>query len=400
MRVVLIPDEYPPDRGGIGISVQRIARNLAQHGVMPTVITHDYVPPGDARSDRPAYASTLTDPYGTEIHRIGPVPTSFLSGGSGNIGTTHRTFAELCGRLVARIKPDLIHSFGAWNTGHVATLVAKQAGLPHVLGVRGNDVGRETYNPVHYAALSFAFSAAAHVTFVSHRLRTLAATVFGSSEQWSVIHNGCDAVVGGQRRQLTVDILNSFPAGRPLVGLFGHLREKKGFVEALQAAQSLKPTDRPNIIMVGDDPRDESYGRAFRHAVQASTRAGIAVHRVAHLERGAALDIMAACDLIAQPSLDDGLPNTLLEAMALGRPILASEIFRDDIGEAAADFCDPYDRDSLSQGLARLVTDPRRRAALGVSARRCAEEKFTESLEAQGYVGVYRRVISRAPGRG
>jgi glycosyltransferase involved in cell wall biosynthesis len=395
MRVMLMSDEYPPGGGGIGVSVQRIAANIRQRGVALAVVTFDRVPAGDVREEHTSYVVEQRDERGTDVFRVGPVPVALATSGGRSASATYRSFAAQCLRLAKRARPNVIHSFGVRNMGYVATIIARQLGVPHIVGARGNDVGRGLYNPSNLAPIQFVFAQAAHVTFVANGLFRLATSVFGTQSGWSVIHNGCEVPSELRPSTVTTEILRRFPPGRPIAGLFGHVREKKGVLEVLRAMQVMPPELRPSVLIVGEHPQEEWYARALEGVGAAAVAAGTVLHQTGRVDRDTVLALMRSCDVVVQASLDDGLPNTLLEAMTLGCSLVTSEIFRDDLGEGVVEYCDPYVSDSVVGALTRLLRDTTRRRMLAVNAQRVAMERFSPAREAEAYVRLYEEASRR-----
>jgi glycosyltransferase involved in cell wall biosynthesis len=106
-------------------------------------------------------------------------------------------------------------------------------------------------------------------------------------------------------------------AGRRVVGLFGHLKQKKGGMFFLDAVEASACRRELHLLIVGEiEPamsvRLEALGPE------------IAWSHVPFVDRFELLPWYACCDLVALPSLYDGMPNVLLEAGALAVPVLAS----------------------------------------------------------------------------
>jgi len=107
--------------------------------------------------------------------------------------------------------------------------------------------------------------------------------------------------------------------------------------------------------------------------------------------------VIAASDVFVLPSLYEGTSLALLEAMAAGKPIVASDvpgnrdILRD--GETAL-LCPPDAPDVLAGAIARLVAEPALAAALGAAARAEAREKYDISGMTDAYLTLW-----NAPGR-
>ncbi len=94
-----------------------------------------------------------------------------------------------------------------------------------------------------------------------------------------------------------------------------------------------------------------------------------------------AVDLMADSDLVVLPTREEGFPNTLLEAMALGRPVLTTPV--DGIPELVRDgetglLVPPRDPAALADGLARLLGDDDLRRRLGEAGLRRVRDHFSE----------------------
>jgi glycosyltransferase involved in cell wall biosynthesis len=115
-------------------------------------------------------------------------------------------------------------------------------------------------------------------------------------------------------------------------------------------------------------------------------------------------NLLAAADVFAMPSLWEGLPLALLEAMLAGRPIVASRI--SGIPEAVTDDVEgllstPGDIESLRQALGRLLSDSALRTRLGAAARARARREFTVEAMVDAYERRYRAALGiGTPGHG
>jgi glycosyltransferase involved in cell wall biosynthesis len=109
-------------------------------------------------------------------------------------------------------------------------------------------------------------------------------------------------------------------------------------------------------------------------------------------------DLQALADIFVMPSLWEGLPMALLEAMVAGKAIVASAtagIPEAIIGDREGILIPPGDPDALAAGLRILLTDPARRRELGVAARARAHHDFTVEVMADHYLTIYRRLLAQ-----
>lgn len=142
--------------------------------------------------------------------------------------------------------------------------------------------------------------------------------------------------------------------------------------------------DQIVLLLVGTGRDDD----ALRTAIQASNHAAT-IHWVDHyvLDRADLWRHLCAADIAVLPSRHEGFAVAAVEALACGLPLVASDApgVIDAIGsgdEAAGIIVPVADPAALAGGLARLITDPALREALGTRGRRRAEERF--SLETVG----------------
>jgi glycosyltransferase involved in cell wall biosynthesis len=113
-------------------------------------------------------------------------------------------------------------------------------------------------------------------------------------------------------------------------------------------------------------------------------------------------DLLAASDLFVFPSLSEGLGGALIEAMALGLPVVASDVdaIREVVeSEGNALLVRPGSSIELAAAVETLLDDPRRREAFGARSREIFEQTFTIDRSAGRTIELY-RALSRAPARG
>lgn len=161
-------------------------------------------------------------------------------------------------------------------------------------------------------------------------------------------------------------------AGDVLIGAIGRLDKQKGFETLIEAMSRMKGSPLRCAILGEGPERTRLEALVRKHHLEKS------VWLLG--EKGEIPSWLAAFDLYCLPSLWEGLPNSLLEAMSLGLPVIASAV--DGIPEAVLDGKDgilvPPDRPTaLAKILRTLVDDPARRLALGKEAQATIAERFT-----------------------
>jgi glycosyltransferase involved in cell wall biosynthesis len=302
--------------------------------------------------------------------------------------------------LVARERYDIVHAHWLLPNGPIAALAAG-AQLPLVVSLHGSDVFVAERSRVLSRAARWVMARSAWTLACSHDLARRARRLGGEHEV-EVLPYGVDipsldvADVARWREQLgaTPDVL--------LVVAVGRLVAKKGFSTLVRAASILRREGISIRVAIGG-----AGDLAAPIAAEARTLGCEAdvtlLGRVAH-ERVASL--LAGADVVAVPSMRDeegnvdGLPNVLLEALAVGRPIVASRV--GGIPDVLADGVDsvlvePGDAKALAGALLRLRDEPELRARLAQQAQRRAAG-LPWSAYAETLAAGYRRISRRGSG--
>ena len=188
---------------------------------------------------------------------------------------------------------------------------------------------------------------------VSGDLRTKAVAMGASPEKTRAIVNGCDLSVFHVRDRLEARQKLSIDPASEAVVYIGRMDVKKGLRELVEAAASLHPA-RPNmhVYMVGEGP-DRPL---IESAIQARNASGY-IHALPTCAFDDVAVWMAAADLVTLPSYMEGCPNVVLEALACGRPVVATNV--GGIPEIMSDECGrlvpPRDPVALAQALASVL---------------------------------------------
>lgn len=160
----------------------------------------------------------------------------------------------------------------------------------------------------------------------------------------------------------------------------------KGVGELVEAWKRLNPLGW-RLDIVG--PFDDSYRNALlaRHASANLCFLG----QLPHVE---AMRRMAACDLFVLPSYTEGFPNVVVEAMALGRPIVASDVgaIPEMLAEGAGMLVKSKDVDALAEGLRSVIGDEGLRNRLAGRALDRAHRMYSIDVVFRAYEEVWRTV--------
>ncbi len=150
------------------------------------------------------------------------------------------------------------------------------------------------------------------------------------------------------------------------VGVFRHEKNQLGALDAL--APLHERDDRIHLVFVGNGRLREQVER------RAAELGGDWAHFLGF--RDDVPGLLALADLMILPSISDAMPMTVLEAMALGVPIVATDVgdVRETLGESAGICVPAGDPEAFAQACARLLEDDELRAATGAAGRARSSE--------------------------
>jgi glycosyltransferase involved in cell wall biosynthesis len=214
------------------------------------------------------------------------------------------------------------------------------------------------------------------VRVVSRQLAKDAASVGVRSDRIAVIPSRCDTQFFDPKRwrEAGAALRSSFPGdpGTPVVGFLGSFNASKG-LDVLVTACSKLAQHRPfRLAIAGDGPLRQELERAVARGLPPTALLG-------RLSSADVPSFLAAVDVLAVPSYDEGLPRVVLEAMAMCRPVVASRV--GGIPEAVQDDINGLlvpcgDADALATSLGRVLDDPDLALRLGVAGRKRVVEEF------------------------
>lgn len=239
---------------------------------------------------------------------------------------------------------------------------------------------------------------------VSPRFRESYDEVGLAANRFRMIPNGVDLArfrppAGDERSALRSAL--GIPAGDPVVLFVGFFsREKQPDLLFDAWADMVAATGRPTTLVFVGATRSSYYEIDPQLATDIRTRAehrGLSA-RVHFVESTKAVEqFHRAADIFALPSLREGMPNALLEAMASGAACIVTRIegITDRIIEHGRDglLVPPGDRAALAGALIDLAQNPERLRGLGLEAHRTVEARFTLDHTAREYLNAYRGLL-------
>jgi glycosyltransferase involved in cell wall biosynthesis len=203
------------------------------------------------------------------------------------------------------------------------------------------------------------------------------------------IHNGIDLLPFSGSNRETARRQLGFGSSAVLIGTIGRLAPQKGFAHLIRAFRMvLERTPSARLVIAGDGPLE-----AELH--QEAKSLGIADRVCFTGFRRDVPDLLAAFDIFVQPSLWEGLSISLIEALAAGKPIVATDIesSREILvpGENGL-LVAPADETALARAIEQLTLNPGLAERLATNARRAAAVRFSEQRMVEQVLAAYDRV--------
>lgn len=298
-------------------------------------------------------------------------------------------------RLVRRHNIDLIHAHWVIPSGFLAGWMAWLNRKPLFITLHGSDMYMACHNVVWRSMATWVLRRAQGVTACSQSLADAAIQIGAPPERVHIVPYGADPVRFNpkvsstelrQRLGLALDALIILAAGR-LVG-------KKGLDQLVRAMPRVLATvPRARLIVLGEGPQ-----RALLERLRDELDLNDQVSLPGTVPWATVAEYLAASDVFVMPSVRDvtgnldGLPNVILEAMAAGRPVVATRVagiplaVLDNVTGILVDEADP---EQLSRALIRLLVSSEARTALGLAGRARIETELNWMELAKRFDQIY-----------
>ena len=212
------------------------------------------------------------------------------------------------------------------------------------------------------------------------------------SERTSVVYYGIDAdlLSDGDRRLRTQWGLES----NRVVGSLGRLEPRKGHQTLIEAMPSvLEALPDVRLVIAGHDPC--GYGETLRSLVR---KLGLD-DRVTFVGfQSDVASFLVSLDLFAFASVSEGFGQVLIEAMAAGRPVLATDVapINEIVVDGESGLLAEPSPESFARGMVTLLQDPERLTAMGQTGKHAVRSRFSADRMAEETMAVYESVTPGA----
>lgn len=311
-KLLFITERLAPDIGGLAASASRISRSIAATGIAVDVVSWS----------RDLAGGQLLEEKGEEL------PDSYRILRIGRYKGWDMTMPASQGILEwlnERNSYDAVWGHYLFPSGFFASWFGALHGITSFVSARGNDIDREMFPPGDFSRLLWTLEKASTVTSVSQDLAKKITALCGR-EDIVVLKNSVDTDLFAPSNSDKLSLKNSLGIkdDELVLGFCGELREKKGIQFLLRALAEVRAVRPACLLIIGEARLQQQATLQLFAAERPEDAQRIIV--TGHISNPITIaEHLQVCDLFLQPSLFEGLPNALLEAMCCGCLCITSD---------------------------------------------------------------------------
>jgi glycosyltransferase involved in cell wall biosynthesis len=289
-------------------------------------------------------------------------------------------------RHLRRTRPDVLHAF-LFHSYVTAAPAARLAGVPILVAGRRSLADFKRGHPLLLAMERVATRMTDQLVANAHAVADSARSAEGIRPgKIAIIHNGIPQSAFDPAPPATMR------TELPVVLCVANLIHYKGHRYLFDAVSRLWARGlRCTLALAGDGPERPALERQ-------AARLGVDVRFLGirtDIER-----LLARADVAVLPSLEEGMSNAVMEAMAAGCPIVATDVGGTrELLAGRGVLIAPADPEALADGLARVLADPELAGRLGRRARAWSRDHLPVDAMVDRHVGIYGELLDRKHGR-
>lgn len=230
---------------------------------------------------------------------------------------------------------DIIDAHFGYPDGFAATLLGRWLGVPVCITLRGTEA-RHARDAQLVVPLRKALQGADHVFAVSSSLAQVAVGLGAPDERVQVVGNGVDLAKFAPQPRAAARQRLGIPNGVPVLVTVGGLVERKGFHRVMACLPELRKQFPGLVYLVVGGPSPEGDWTERLHTLALDLGLQDAVRFLGPLPTTALSEVLSAANVFVLSTRNEGWANVLLEAMACGLPVVAT-----DVGGNAEVVCRP-----------------------------------------------------------
>jgi glycosyltransferase involved in cell wall biosynthesis len=374
--------------GGVQVRILKVAKELRSRGVETVIVT--------PRAEGEFHVRASSE--GFEVHQISLTYPRLPRGIKATISdinwaTSFLSTVLALRKVMKKSRVDVIHVNGL--LGLQAGIAARLSKLPLLWHLIGNHYPQMAVR----ALMPLVKKLASQIVLVSERTKYY---YFGDKVLYSsvtILHEPVDTSYFAPHKvplEITVKLrkeLRATPDGG-IVGSVGNINPAKGYEYLIRAmAKVVHHISNVRLIIVGPTPSTQTHYANYLH--KEVIKLGLK-HIVKFVGgRDDVRELLSTFDVFAMASLQEGTPIAILEAMAMERPVVATNVggVAEQIDHGRTGFLvPPRDTHALAKYIIQLLQNREIARAIGLNARRAVQENFSLDQCVEGHYKLYKRL--------
>lgn len=370
--ICFVTTSYPPDIGGVAVSSARLVRHLSRAGFRVHVVAGYAEPNARPRVERAEEEHAV-------VHRVFFAPERWEA---------QFFFRQFVRDLDRTVGFDLFHGFFLTTVPacmHAAGPRGDRPARPVIVSARGSDAEWQYHHPVARRVIVSGLRRASWLTTVSRAALDALAPLAGLTDRCSVMPPGAPPL-SARPWELT-------GSNQGVVGTVGDFRPVKDIPLLVRGYAAVPASLRRRLVLAGAfrHPREEAWSNTLIDELGVRAE----VELTGRFERHEVETLLRRMHVFVLSSASEGVPNGLLEAGALGVPVVATavggvrELVRDGVDGLLVPHGEPA---QLGGAIARVLGDAGLARRLSDGGRRMAAA-LSEEREGEAWIALHRRVL-------
>jgi L-malate glycosyltransferase len=300
-------------------------------------------------------------------------------------------------RLFGKIKPDLVHinngGYPAAMSASTAALAARLRGIKNIVYIV-NNVTKPYSKPIRWFDLPIDFfvkrSVSTFITGSEFAGTALKKVLGGKKIKWQKIYNGIKIREIRENPDQVISRLHLSP-NRLRFGMIALFEERKGHIILIKAIEKLIEDKQPIPYILL-----EGHGVLKYSLLQYVKEKSLEEHIKFIGDENHIFDFINSLDALVSPSIkNEDFPNVILEAMALGKPVIGTEVagIPEQISTKTGLVIPPGDIAALALAISTMTESKEKRIQFGINAKNKFDQNFDQQISVKNYMELYATLL-------
>ncbi len=386
-KVCVVTPEYPPEQwGGLARTVRKVSLHAAQMGLEVHVARLSVAESSIVLLDENRTSGTID---GIHVHSLAVGKEEFAGRERELWDCPHTLTLKMMYQSLEMLhrheRFDLFHSFFLYPMGFVTGMLAKRMRVPSIVTLVGNDMKKYVFSPEKVAVCRSGLENANRVVALSRDMIEMANALTPIEHKAKIIYNSVELPVESWKAR-------SVANGPFIVGCAGIFKYAKGLPYLFKAVATLR-SRRPLVLELVGHLRNSEQS-VYDAMVARTGIKDILIFKgpIAHEKMP---EWLGSLDAFVLPSVSEGCPNILMEAMASGLPCVATRTgaVEDLVQDRVSGLLVPWgDSEAICDALTAIIQDRTLAESLGAEARDRMKQ-FDATRERKDWESVYGELI-------